>query len=125
MTVASTPEAPQTEPYWAKLVRNVSDNTAAISWPRDRFGTTSDFKKEFGRAANNLGGNEEKEEILIATLYVAIAHIKARSAKDRRNKEARLAKIRKAAEDRMPLETFHTYNRTPVKETKNASSEIL
>lgn len=91
------------------LMRTVSDNPAAIQWPSDQWGFTSEVRKAISLAAGKLGGSKEKEALLIGTIMVGLAHVKKRSEKDKRNRELRLANTKRAAEARKPLERFHAY----------------
>jgi len=95
-----------TEPTWMELVRNVSDNGAAIKWPLDRWGYTSDLRKAVVRAAANTTGNAAKEELLVATLMIALAHVKKRRDKDRRMQAERAENTLAAELAREPMERF-------------------
>lgn len=97
-------------PAWIDLVRNVSDNQSQIKWPTDVWGFTSDLRKEFALLVGKLNGHPAKTEILLATLAIMTAHVKKRTAKDDRTREARRAFVQAGAEARKPLERFGTYN---------------
>jgi len=101
-----TEDAINTEPSWMKLVREVSDNGASIRWPMDTWGYTTDLRKAVVRAAANTTGNLAKEDLLIGTLMVALAHVKKRRDKDRRNQAERMANQAAAELAREPLESY-------------------
>lgn len=71
-----------TKPIVKQLMDEVSANPTEIKWPRDQWGNTTGFKKEFLKAASNVRGNADKHDVLLNTLAVAIAHIQKRRAKD-------------------------------------------
>ncbi len=92
-----------------ELMENVSDNPAQIKWPSDQWGFTTEVKKAISSAAGRLGGSQDKHDLLIATLMVALAHVKKRHAKDVRVRAERLGKIKQQQVARQPLERFHAY----------------
>lgn len=71
----------------AYLVKNASANPALLEFPRDVNGFTTALRKELLTAAGRVQGFEDKQELLLNTLYVAVAHIKARYKKDREDRE--------------------------------------
>lgn len=105
--IKETPLVQKAEPWWAELVQNVSDNPAQVVWPRDPWGFTSELRKAITKVSGRDNGHTEKEEILIATMMVGLAHFKKRRDKNRRVQEQRLTKIKAAANKRVPLERFH------------------
>lgn len=106
MTENKPADQVQTGPWWGPLVTNVDVNPSKIEWPRDEHGTTSKLKKAFTEAAMSIKGNKQKEEVLIATIMVGLAHIRKRVVKDREVQEQRIVNIRKAAAARAPVERF-------------------
>jgi hypothetical protein len=103
-------ENTNTEPGWMQLVREVSDNPAAIRWPADRWGYTAAIRKAVTDAAGRTGGNTDKEDLLIGTLMVALAHVKARREKDAVQRRLRFNRARAGEEARAPMERFGTFN---------------
>ena len=99
----------QPQPEWMKLATNVAVNPAHIEWPRDEHGITSDLKQAIIQAAMKCKGNAAKEQILIGTIMVGLAHVRKRTKKDAEVQAARIAKTKQLAEARKPLERFHTY----------------
>lgn len=65
-----------------KLVQNVSTNPAAIEWPQDQWGFTTGLRKELTSAARRVVGQDDKHDLLIATLSVALAHVRKRKEVD-------------------------------------------
>lgn len=104
------------EPAWMQLARDVSDNPGNIKWPVDRWNFTSDLRKAIARAASGMGGHPDKEDLLIGTLMVALAHVKKRRDKDRRIKAQRNAYHAEQAAAREPMERFGLQTVTPNKE---------
>lgn len=99
----------QARPVWADLVENVAVNPAQIEWPADEHGITSALKKAFASVGTAAKGNKQKEETIIATIMVGLAHVRKRVRKDAEVQERRLADIRRAAEARKPLERFNSH----------------
>lgn len=97
-----------------ELIKNVSDNPAAIRWPLDEWGFTAEMRKAFTKTVGRLSGNAQKEQLLLATITLMAAHLKARSDKDKKNAELRRKRMKEAAEKRAPLEAFNVP--TPTKE---------
>lgn len=89
---------------YKKLIAEVSDNPAAVKYPMDRWGITSDLRKAITKAVGNIRGSEFKQEMIEATLYIALAHIKKRADKDKALAAKRVADIKKAAQARVPME---------------------
>lgn len=96
------------EPAWLDLVRNVSDNPAAIKWPADHWGFTSEIKQDFVALVGKLRGHPAKTEILLATLAVMTAHVRKRGDKDDRIRSQRRAFVQAGQIAREPLERFST-----------------
>lgn len=107
--------------YHKGLVAEVSDNTAKIVWPQDNWGITSGLKKELIKAISNIRGVEFKKELVEATLYIALAHMKKRDAKDKAFQKKRQDQIKQAALARIPMERIQA-GVTVNKESANAAS---
>lgn len=88
-----------------ELMDNVSDNSSLIVWPRDEWGFTSELKKAIVKIASRVP-TEEKSDLAIATLMVALAHLKKRRAKDARVAKLMLDETAKAEIAREPMERF-------------------
>lgn len=84
-----------------KLMAEVSDNPALVTWPRDRWGFTADLKKAILLSAGAVRGNADKHDLLLNTLAVAIAHVQKRRAKDVRAYENSKKFLKKDADGRM------------------------
>lgn len=97
------------EPEWMQLARDVSTNPAAIRWPTNALGVLAvgKLRKAIAEAASAMAGNPVKEELVIATLMVGLAHIKARRDKDKRTKEKRLGTINDIAAERTSRDGWH------------------
>lgn len=99
----------QERPAWADLVDNVSANPAHIQWPSDEHGITSALKKAFATVGTAAKGNAQKEETILATIMVGLAHVRKRVKLDAEVQGRRRADIRRAAEARKPLERFNSH----------------
>lgn len=106
----------QVEPEWMQLAREVSDNSAAVKFPTDKWGFTSDLRKALLKAAGGTNGVAAKEELLIGTIMVGLAHIKKRKDKERRLAQQRLEYQAQTAKEREPLERFGLQTVTPKKD---------
>ena len=74
-----------------ELIVNVSDNPGAIVFPTDQWGFTSQVRKAVLTAASTVRGQDDKHLLLVGTLSVLLAHIKARLPKDKQYQADRLA----------------------------------
>ncbi len=82
------PEPELVDPNSLKaLLAAAGPNPAALKFPTDRWGFTSEIKKSVLKAAATVRGQQDKHDILIGTLAVLIAHIKARLPEDRKTAE--------------------------------------
>lgn len=106
------------EPAWMELARNVSCNASQIRWPQNALGVAqvSSLRKAIADAANSMRGNTEKEDLVIATLLVGLAHVKARRDKDKLTKTARLSAGNAMAAERISRDGWHPLT---TKETAN------
>lgn len=68
--------------FTEQYITNVATNVALLQFPRDPFGFTSAFKKEFLKAASTIRGQDDKHEIILNTLAILTAHVKARKSGD-------------------------------------------
>ena len=89
-----------------ELMDNVSNIASKVVYPRDPWGITSDLKAAVTKLAGRLGDNEQKMDIAIGTLLVALAHLQKRRDKDKMLAEKRRNEIKASAEDRKPRERF-------------------
>lgn len=87
-----------------ELVAAAGANPAALKFPTDKWGFTSQLKSEVLRVASTVKGSDEKHELLIGTLAVLIAHINARKVGDAELQRTRLERIRREADERGPRE---------------------
>lgn len=82
------PEVDPVDPNSLKaLLAAAGPNPAVLKFPTDRWGFTSEIKKSVLKAAATVRGQQDKHDILIGTLAVLIAHIKARLPADRNSAE--------------------------------------
>lgn len=79
-TPATRPEVPE-----------VSTNPALLEFPTDKWGYTSNMRKELLRAASTIKGQPDKAALYLATLDLIRAHVVARFKVDR-NRENEYAK---------------------------------
>lgn len=82
-----------------ELVRKAGSNPAELEFPTDPWGFTSGLKQSVLRAAGTVRGQDDKHILLMGTLMVLLAHIRARLPAD---KEARSNAL--AAEEAARLE---------------------
>lgn len=83
-TTSNVSEDKQSAAY---LMKHANANPALLEFPRDVHGFTSPLRKEILNAAGRVGGFQDKQDLLLTTLYVAVAHVKARFAKDKASRE--------------------------------------
>lgn len=88
----------------AELIKAAGPNAAALEFPTDQWGFTSGLKKEVLKAASSVQGQTEKHELLVGTILVLLAHIKARKDADAEYRLQRLAIQERAAIERLPRE---------------------
>lgn len=89
-----------------ELMENVSDIASKVVYPRDPWGITSDLKAAVTKLAGKLNGNDQKNELAIGTLLVALAHLQKRRDKDKLLASKRAAEIKDEAAKRTPRERF-------------------
>lgn len=82
------------------LVEKAGSNPSALEFPTDKWGFTSKVRKEVLLAAQNVRGQDDKHLLLLGTLLVLTAHIKARLPGDKLAKAQRLAEQAAAEVDR-------------------------
>lgn len=87
-----------------KLIAAAGSNPAKLEFPTDRWGFTSKIKTEILKAASTVKGNDEKHDLLLGTLAVLAAHIKARKESDKQVQTERLERIREFHADLGPRE---------------------
>lgn len=66
----------------ATMVRAAGSNPAKLEFPTDPWGFTSAIKTQVLKAASTVKGSDDKHALLVGTLAVLIAHIKARKDSD-------------------------------------------
>ncbi len=86
------------------LLAKVTDNPATLEFPTDRWGFTSEIKKVVLKRAASVRGQEDKHNLLMATMAILMAHIKARYPKDKEAFALMLADVEAAAQERAPRE---------------------
>lgn len=98
--------APDTEPtsneQLRKLILDVSPNPAALVFPTDKWGFTSDIKKAVLRAATVVKGQDDKHDLIMHTLAVLAAHLVARKGVDALFAAGRMDRKQAAADERAP-----------------------
>lgn len=82
----------------AAMIENVDTNPTKVVFPTDQWGFTSDLKKAVLLAAGTVQAQQDKHDLLLATLGVLMNHIRKRKATDEANKEARTAWRQEQAE---------------------------
>jgi hypothetical protein len=87
-----------------ELLGKVTDNPATLEFPTDRWGFTSEIKKVVLKRAASVRGQEDKHSMLLATMAILMAHIKARYPKDKERFAQMLADVEAAAQERAPRE---------------------
>lgn len=101
---APTEVAPTQYSEIAALVAKAGANPAALVFPTDKWGFTSGIKTQVLKAASTVKGSDDKHALLIGTLAVLIAHVKARLESDKAQQTVRLQRIQHAADERAPRE---------------------
>lgn len=87
-----------------ELIKAATANAATLQFPTDQWGFTSGLKKEVLKAASAVQGQTDKHDLLVGTILVLLAHIKARKDADAAYRVRRL-EIQAAAEaERLPRE---------------------
>lgn len=64
-------------------VKAAGANPAELQFPTDPWGFTSEIKKAALRAAGTVRGQDDKHMLLLGTLAVLMAHVKARLTSDK------------------------------------------
>lgn len=88
----------------AALVKAAGANPAALQFPTDKWGFTSQIKTQVLKAASTVKGSDDKHALLVGTLAVLIAHVKARLESDKNEQKLRLERIAAAQTERAPRE---------------------
>lgn len=116
-----TPKAPAEVPIATltelqEMIQNAGANPATLKFPTDKWGFTSKIKTEILRTASTVKGQDDKHELLIGTLAILIAHIRARKPSDKALQARRIVRIQEAADERGPRErtTGRPVNNIPV-----------
>jgi hypothetical protein len=91
-----------------ELLAKVGTNPATLEFPTDKWGFTSAVKKEILKAAGSVKGQDDKHDLLLATLVILVTHIKARKDKDHDDRKAHYAELDKAHLERLPREQYST-----------------
>jgi len=86
------------------LVARATANPAELTFPTDKWGFTSQIKKEVLKAASSVRGQDDKHDLLIGTLSVLIRHIQLRKDSDKALELARMDRHKAAATERAPRE---------------------
>lgn len=73
-----------------ELVKNAGANPATLEFPTDRWGFTSAVRKAVLGAASMVRGQDDKHLLLLGTLLVLVAHVKARLPLDKQGQAQRL-----------------------------------
>ena len=95
------PIPPSTVEQVKELIAKTGANPALLEFPTDQWGFTSGVRKEVLRAASSVRGQADKHLLLIGTLQVLIAHIKARYEPDQAARANELAFRDAQAADRV------------------------
>lgn len=91
-----------------ELLAKVGTNPATLEFPTDKWGFTSAVKKEILKAAGNVKGQDDKHDLLLATLVILVTHIKARKDKDQVDRQKHYDELHKAHLERLPREQYST-----------------
>lgn len=97
----ATARNPSTVEQIKELVAKTGPNPALLEFPTDTWGFTSGVRKEVLKAASSVRGQADKHLLLIGTLQVLIAHIKARYEPDIAARENEVAFRDAQAADRI------------------------
>lgn len=91
-----------------ELLAGVGVNPAALVFPTDKWGFTSEIKKTILKAAGAVKGQDDKHDLLLSTLLVLITHIKLRKDKDHSDRMKFQSELADAHESRLPREQYST-----------------
>lgn len=90
MTNAKTNEVKPVENKVAtseQVVLKVGTNSTKLPWPADRFGITTDLKKEGVKAVRRINGDQDKFAVLLDTMKVLAAFARESYQQQRGNRE--------------------------------------
>jgi hypothetical protein len=98
-----TESAQKTTPPKAEApeAKTVSANPALIDWPTDKWGYLSKMKKEFVLMASTINGQDDKHELVLATLKLMYQHVQVRFQKDKTTRANALKQSQFHAADRI------------------------
>jgi hypothetical protein len=85
-------------------VAKTGTNPAELQFPTDRWGFTSNIKKEVLKAASTIRGQQDKTDLVIAVLAVLLQHIKLRQPVDAAIAATSLQRQQAAINERAPRE---------------------
>lgn len=98
------------------LVAKATANPATLQFPTDKWGFTSQIKKEVLKAGSTVRGQDDKHDLLIGTLSVLIRHLQLRKSTDLENAQRQLKRIEQAQAERAPRERVGAAPSAPVTE---------
>lgn len=87
-----------------RLVKAAGSNPATLEFPTDKWGFTSAIKQAVLKAASTVNGQDDKHALIVGTMAVLIAHIKARKESDAALQTERRARNQAFADERGPRE---------------------
>lgn len=100
--VINTEAAPEVQTEQERpAVRNrvpVSHNPALIEWPTDLWGMCKDFRAAVTALGQRCGGAEDKRELVLAHLKVAVLYLEAKYEVEKALRDAAIAKVAAEAE---------------------------
>jgi len=97
----ASPHPPSTVEQIKALIAKTGPNPALLEFPTDTWGFTSGVRKEVLKAASSVRGQDDKHLLLIGTLQVLLAHIKARYEPDKAARADEVAFREAQATDRV------------------------
>lgn len=87
-----------------EAVKKATANPVKMEFPQDKWGFTSQIKKEVLKAAGTVRGQQDKHDLLVATLAMLLQHIKLRLEPDRALQQERIKRLDDAAAERASRE---------------------
>lgn len=88
------------------LLASVPANPAEVKFPSDKWGFTAGLRREALKVMATVRGNEEKHEILVATLAILLQHAHVRLPKDKELHKELLERRAAAAQGRAVREVY-------------------
>lgn len=86
------------------FVSKAGTNPAQLEFPTDKWGFTSNIKKEVLKACATIKGQQDKTDLVTAVLAVLLKHVQLRQVEEQTNQVVRRDRLRAAASERAPRE---------------------